>query len=43
MSSFEQTKVEIPQSSPWDLVTGSIVLMFGTFGGAWLLGWLILV
>ena len=43
MSSFQHKDVEVPQRSRLHLLTGSIVLTFGSIGATYLLGWLLLV
>jgi hypothetical protein len=40
MSSFENQRLEVPQHSPWHLVTGSCVLLGSLVGSGALLGWL---
>ena len=43
MSSFQHKNMEVPHRSRLHVLTGSIVLTFGSIGGAYLLGWLLLV
>ena len=43
MTSFEQNNLEPPHRSPWHVVTGAIVLIFGSAGGVYFLGWLLMV
>ena len=42
MSSFEGKHLEVPHSRFLNLLTGSLVLVFGLIGGTCLFGWLLL-
>ena len=42
MSSFEGKHMEVPHSRFLNLLTGTLVLLFGSIGGTFLFGWLLL-
>jgi hypothetical protein len=42
MSSFEGKHLDVPQSRFLNLLSGSLVLVFGSIGGTYLFGWLLL-